>query len=123
MIIAEQITKKYGKLLANDHVSLQVKEGELAILLGPNGAGKSTLIKSVCGLLRFNGNITIGGFENHSLEAKRILGYVPELPALILAPGLIRALIVGFSIDWAEKIEIKPIFSVRDQMLTMIFME
>ncbi len=50
--------KKYGKLLANDRVSLSIKPGELTVLLGPNGAGKSTLIKSICGLLRFEG-------ENH----------------------------------------------------------
>jgi ABC-2 type transport system ATP-binding protein len=45
-------------------------------------AGKSTLIKSVCGLLRFKGTVTIAGFENHSVQAKRLLGYVPEFPAL-----------------------------------------
>jgi ABC-type multidrug transport system ATPase subunit len=82
MIEIQELTKKYGKTLANDHVSLRVKAGEIAILLGPNGAGKSTLIKSICGLLRFQGRITINGFDNHVLEAKRTLGYVPEIPAL-----------------------------------------
>jgi ABC-type multidrug transport system ATPase subunit len=82
MIQIQELTKKYGKTLANDHVSLRVKEGELAVLLGPNGAGKSTLIKSICGLLRFQGRIVINGFDNHALEAKRTLGYVPEIPAL-----------------------------------------
>jgi ABC-type multidrug transport system ATPase subunit len=52
------------------------------ILLGPNGAGKSTIIKSICGLLRYKGTITVGGLDNRELEAKRILGYVPEIPAL-----------------------------------------
>jgi ABC-2 type transport system ATP-binding protein len=82
MITAERVTKKYGKLIANSDVSLRVLSGETAILLGPNGAGKSTLIKSICGLLRFDGRITIGGFDNHDTRAKRILGYVPEIPAL-----------------------------------------
>jgi ABC-type multidrug transport system ATPase subunit len=82
MIEIQDLSKKYGNILANDHVSLCVKAGELAVLLGPNGAGKSTLIKSICGLLRFQGRITINGFDNHTLEAKRILGYVPEIPAL-----------------------------------------
>ncbi len=82
MIQVENVTKRYGKLLANDQVSLEVREGELAVLLGPNGAGKSTLIKSICGLLRFGGAIKIGGFENRTPDAKRLLGYVPELPAL-----------------------------------------
>jgi ABC-type multidrug transport system ATPase subunit len=82
MIEIQELSKKYGKTLANDHVSLHVKAGELAVLLGPNGAGKSTLIKSICGLLWFQGRITINGFDNHALEAKRVLGYVPEIPAL-----------------------------------------
>ncbi len=82
MLKIVNVSKRYGKTLANDNISLSVKEGELAVLLGPNGAGKSTLIKSICGLLRFTGSITIGGFENHSTEAKKILGYIPEMPVL-----------------------------------------
>jgi len=80
MIEVKNLSKKYGKFTANDNISLSVNAGEIAILLGPNGAGKSTLIKSICGLLRFSGSVTIGGFDNRSLEAKRLLGYVPEFP-------------------------------------------
>jgi len=82
MIQVTDMTKKYGKLVANDNISLSVGSGELAVLLGPNGAGKSTLIKSICGLLRFKGSITVGGNDNHTVEAKRLLGYVPEFPVL-----------------------------------------
>ena len=82
MIDVLDMTKKYGRLKANDNITMSVGGGELAVLLGPNGAGKSTLIKSVCGLLRFDGSITIGGDENHTTEAKRLLGYVPEFPVL-----------------------------------------
>ena len=82
MIVVEQVTKKYGRLMAARNISMRVNPGEIAILLGPNGAGKSTLIKAVCGLLRFSGNISINGFENHTPEAKRMLGYVPEVPAM-----------------------------------------
>lgn len=82
MIIVQNVSKHYGKFLANDNISLAVNPGELTVLLGPNGAGKSTLIKSVCGLLRFQGNILVGGFDNRATEAKRMLGYVPEFPAL-----------------------------------------
>jgi ABC-type multidrug transport system ATPase subunit len=81
MIHAEDVTKRYGKLLANDRVSIDILPGETAVLLGPNGAGKSTIIKSICGLLRFEGRITIGGYGNTTVEAKRLLGYVPEFPA------------------------------------------
>lgn len=82
MIEIKHVSKKYGKFLANQDISLTVHAGELTVLLGPNGAGKSTLIKSICGLLRFNGSITIDGHDNRSNEAKQMLGYVPEIPAL-----------------------------------------
>jgi len=79
MISVKGLTKKYGKFVANDNINLELRQGELGVLLGPNGAGKSTLIKSICGLLRFQGSITVDGHENRSLEAKQILGYVPEI--------------------------------------------
>ncbi len=82
MIYVENVSKRYGKQIANDNVSLRVNSGDITVLLGPNGAGKSTLIKCICGLLRFEGKILINNFDNHSIEAKRILGYVPEMPAL-----------------------------------------
>ena len=82
MIDINSMTKKYGKFVANDNITLSVNSGELAVLLGPNGAGKSTLIKSVCGLLRFKGKVTIDGYENHTTDAKRLLGYIPEFPVL-----------------------------------------
>lgn len=82
MLCVKNVTKKYGKFIANNSVGFDIADGEIAVLLGPNGAGKSTLIKCICGLLRFEGEIALGGFQNKSLEAKRILGYVPEMPAV-----------------------------------------
>ncbi|MDR1157710.1 MAG: ABC transporter ATP-binding protein [Oscillospiraceae bacterium] len=82
MINVQNISKHYGKFLAADNISLVVNPGELTVLLGPNGAGKSTLLKSICGLLRYRGSITVGGFDNRTTEAKRLLGYVPEMPVL-----------------------------------------
>ena len=54
----------------------------MGILLGPNGAGKSTIIKSIAGLLRYDGAITIQGIPSREIAAKKIFGYVPEIPAL-----------------------------------------
>lgn len=82
MINVQNLTKRYGKFIANQDITLTVNPRELTVLLGPNGAGKSTLIKSICGLLRFEGTVTIAGHDNRSLEAKRVLGYIPEMPAL-----------------------------------------
>lgn len=76
------LTKKYGKVLANNNVTFTVPDGSITVLLGPNGAGKSTAIKSIIGFLKHEGVITVDGFENKSLEAKRLIGYVPEIPAL-----------------------------------------
>lgn len=82
MLTVKNVTKKYDKLTANDDINLAVEDGEIAVLLGPNGAGKSTLIKCICGLLRFDGEITLDGLNNKSLDAKKLLGYIPEMPAV-----------------------------------------
>ncbi len=82
MLAVNSVTKKYGKIVANDNVSFSIENGEIAVLLGPNGAGKSTIIKCITGLLRFSGEISLNGLDNKSLEAKKIIGYVPEMPAV-----------------------------------------
>jgi ABC-2 type transport system ATP-binding protein len=82
MLTVRSVTKKYGKLIANDNVSFEIHPGEISVLLGPNGAGKSTIIKCIAGLLKFQGNIDICGHENKSILAKKDLGYIPEVPAL-----------------------------------------
>ena len=64
MLQVNHVTKKYGKVLANDNISFSVKNGQLAVLLGPNGAGKSTIIKCIAGLLRFQGEILVAGQPN-----------------------------------------------------------
>lgn len=82
MLEVKNVTKRYGKFLANDGIHLTVEDGQISILLGPNGAGKSTIIKCIAGLLRFEGAIEICGHDNKSIEAKRLLGYIPEMPAV-----------------------------------------
>jgi len=82
MLKVKNLTKKYDKVLAVKDVSFEINSGEIGVLIGPNGAGKSTTIKSIAGLLRFDGEITIDGKPNKSIKAKRVFGYVPETPAL-----------------------------------------
>lgn len=82
MIVVNKISKKYGKVLAVDNVSLQAQPGKITVLLGPNGAGKSTTIKSIAGLLNFDGDIYVNDYKNISVEAKRSFGYVSEVPML-----------------------------------------
>ena len=80
MLEVYNISKKYGKFLAVDQVSFVVPDGKVGILLGPNGAGKSTIIKSIAGLVRYDGNIMIQGLNNKTIEAKKHFAYVPEIP-------------------------------------------
>ncbi len=82
MIAVKGLVKKYEKLTAVDNISFTAQPGEITVILGPNGAGKSTAIKSIAGLLKHTGQIDICSQPNKSLEAKRILGYIPEVPAL-----------------------------------------
>lgn len=82
MVEIKNLTKKYGKVKANDNVSFTISDGQITVLLGPNGAGKSTAIKAMIGFLRYDGVIKVDGFNNKTGDAKRLLGYVPEMPAL-----------------------------------------
>ena len=82
MLKVKNVTKKYGKVTACDNLSFELEDGSVTVLLGPNGAGKSTIMKAIMGFLKFEGEITIGGYPNKSTQARRILGYIPELPAL-----------------------------------------
>ena len=82
MLKVNSVTKKYGKVLANDNISFDIASGEIAVLIGPNGAGKSTIIKCITGLLRFEGEITVEGMNNKGRQAKAIIGYIPEMPAV-----------------------------------------
>jgi ABC-2 type transport system ATP-binding protein len=81
MLFVNNLIKQYGKQNAVDDISFELQGGEVVGLLGPNGAGKSTTIKCIVGLLRkTSGEITIGGFDHLSVEAKRFFSYIPETP-------------------------------------------
>lgn len=82
MLEVVSLKKKYKKIIAVDDISFTIPDGQIGILLGPNGAGKSTLIKSVAGLLRYDGRIFIDSLPAKSMEAKKIFAYVPEMPSM-----------------------------------------
>ena len=82
MLEVSHVTKRYRNVCANDDINLTIPDGKIGVLLGPNGAGKSTIIKCIMGFLKYEGQIRVNGLNNKSVEAKKIMGYVPEIPSL-----------------------------------------
>jgi ABC-2 type transport system ATP-binding protein len=80
-VVADRLTKKFGKFVAVDNVSFRVKHGEVFGFLGPNGAGKSTTIRMLCGLLSpTEGNANVAGFDVavQPDEVKKRIGYMSQ---------------------------------------------
>jgi len=85
MIEVSGLSKQYGEFLAVDSLTFKINKGEIVGLLGPNGAGKSTTMNMVTGYLApSSGTVSIKGFDimEDPLEARREIGYLPELPPL-----------------------------------------
>ena len=85
MIKISHLVKNYGNFTAVDDISFEVAKGEVLGFLGPNGAGKSTTMNMLTGYLSStSGSIKIGGVDvlDDPLNAKRLIGYLPEQPPL-----------------------------------------
>ena len=80
-LLFEQVTKWYGPVIGVNHVSLELRTG-ITGLVGANGAGKSTLLRLATWQLKPNlGRVTVQGVDAWSLQAKRHVGYCPEVDA------------------------------------------
>ena len=87
MIEVKNLTKRYGNNVALDHVSFTVEDGSILGFLGPNGAGKYTTMNIVTGYLSATeGTVSISGHDilDEPNEARKLIGYLPELPPLYL---------------------------------------
>ncbi len=85
VIRVDALSKRYGRTLALDGVSFEIRHNELFALLGPNGAGKTTLLHILCTILRPDSGVAlIGGFDvvKQPLAARRRLGIVFQEPSL-----------------------------------------
>jgi ABC-2 type transport system ATP-binding protein len=85
MITVQELTKRYARNTAVDHISFDVKKGQIVGFLGPNGAGKTTTMRMLtCFLPPTSGRATVAGFDvlEKPLEVKRRIGYLPEIPPL-----------------------------------------
>ena len=81
VIIAEGLTKVFGEFVAVDHISFQVKEGEIFGFLGANGAGKTTAMRMLCGLSHpSEGKVIVAGFDIYkpAEEVKKNIGYMSQ---------------------------------------------
>src|SRR6266513_2286311 len=81
MIECENLTQRFGRFTAVDHVSFSVSKGSIFGFLGPNGSGKSTVIRMLCGLLEpSDGRATVGGFDvaTQTDEIKNLIGYMSQ---------------------------------------------
>lgn len=85
MIKIENLVKRYGDKYAINDISFTVGDGEIVGFLGPNGAGKSTTMNILTGYLSStSGDVAIDGHDilDNDLEAKKLIGYLPEQPPL-----------------------------------------
>src|SRR2546422_9158234 len=81
MIKVQNLSKSFGPKVAVNGVSFTVERGEVLGFLGPNGAGKSTTMRMITGFIPPSaGTVRIGEFDmiDHPIQAKRLLGYLPE---------------------------------------------
>ena len=81
VIIAENLTKRFGSFVATDHISFSVSRGEIFGFLGANGAGKTTAMRMLCGLSRpSEGRAVVAGFDvaSQAEQVKRHIGYMSQ---------------------------------------------
>src|SRR5215469_16204488 len=85
MINVKELTKRYARTTAVDHITFEVAKGQIVGFLGPNGAGKTTTMRMLtCFLPPTAGRATVAGFDvlEKPLEVKKRIGYLPEAPPL-----------------------------------------
>lgn len=95
MIEVKNLVKRYGNHLAVDDLSFTVERGQVLGFLGPNGAGKSTTMNMITGYISAtSGSVTIDGFDvfEDPIKAKKMIGYLPEIPPLYLDMSVVEYL-------------------------------
>jgi nitrous oxidase accessory protein len=80
MIAVQDLTKRFGTVVAVEHVSFVIQPGEAVAFWGPNGAGKTTILRCLLGLLPYDGTIQLAGYDVtlQGKAARRLVGFVPQ---------------------------------------------
>ena len=117
MIEVESLSRYYGTRQAINNISFQIQKGEVVGFLGPNGAGKSTTMNIIsCILPASSGSAKIKGFDTfeQSLEIRKIIGYLPEIPPLY--PDMIVRDYLNFAAG-IRGVDAKKISSAIDRVI------
>ena len=81
MIVADRLSKTFGRFLAVHSIDFEIPKGQVVGFLGPNGAGKTTTLRMICGYLRpSGGRVLVDGVDvrEHPRRVQKLLGYLPE---------------------------------------------
>lgn len=119
MIRAENLVKKYNKLLAVNDISLKIEKGEVVGLLGPNGAGKTTTFYMIVGLTKptsgsiYKDNVNITRFPIHK-RASLGIGYLAQEPSVFRKLNVYENLSLILSVS-GKKVDKNKIRSVLDE--------
>lgn len=117
MIEVQSLKKVYGSKIAVNGISFNVKKGEILGFLGPNAAGKTTTMRMITGFLPpTSGTARIGGYDilEEPLKAKRLIGYMPEMPPIY------REMIVRSYLSFVSEIKKIPKSRRRKRVEEMI---
>ena len=130
MIVARNLTKRFGDKTAVAGLNLDIPAGEFFCFLGPNGAGKTTTIKMLTGLARPDeGSAVVGGcdVQKDPVAAKALLGYIPDTPFLYekltgrefmrFVAGLYRLPAASYDGRAEELLDVFQIRDVGDQLI------
>jgi ABC-2 type transport system ATP-binding protein len=110
MIKVEGLTKRYARTVAVDNISFEVEKGQIVGFLGPNGAGKTTTMRILtCFLPPSEGKASVAGFDvqEHPMEVKRRIGYLPETPPVYPEMGVSEYLAFAGQLKGISSAEIK----------------
>jgi ABC-2 type transport system ATP-binding protein len=123
VLVAEHLTKRYGRRLGVEDVSFAAGAGEVLGLLGPNGSGKTTILRILTGYLQASsGRAWVAGFDivEQGLEARRRIGYVPE--DVPLYPSMRVSEFLAF-MGQLKGLDAKPLRQAVDATCTRLALE